>query len=74
MSETAQSRAGILSETPPPTYRVILLAGCGTVHGVMPLAADDDEQARHRARRLVDGHAVELWDGLRFIDHFPPLA
>ncbi|WP_210248472.1 hypothetical protein, partial [Methylobacterium sp. WL103] len=27
----------------------------------------------YEAKALVNGHAVELWDGLRFIDHFPTL-
>ncbi|MHC2002855.1 hypothetical protein ACYQR9_20755 [Methylobacterium sp. CM6241] len=35
------------------------------------LAAEDDDRAIEAVKAMVDGHAVELWDGLRFIEHFP---
>ena len=74
MSEVVKLASDILSEPRPPIYRVVVLAGCGTVHNVLRLTAADDEQAKERAKMMVDGHAVELWDGLRFIDHFAPVA
>jgi hypothetical protein len=33
------------------------------------LAATDDE-ALALASTMTNGHAVELWDGLRFLEHF----
>lgn len=74
MSETVRFSVGIPSEPRSPIYRIIILADGGAVHNVMRLDADDDEQAKERAKMIVDGHAVELWDGLRFIDHFAPVA
>jgi hypothetical protein len=37
------------------------------------IEGDEDDEAVERARRLVDGHAVKLCDGVRFIKHFPPV-
>lgn len=55
----------------PPRYRAILLGESGEVLGMTRLNADDDPTAIVEAKSLVNGHAVELWDGVRFIDHFP---
>jgi len=33
---------------------------------------DDDEQAKRHAKRLVDGHVVELWQEARKIAEFTP--
>lgn len=38
--------------------------------GPLPIQADTDEQAGVIARGMVDGHDVELWDGLRLIEHY----
>ena len=48
-------------------------ARSGSVLNTQRLQANDDEEAQAIARHLVDGHAVELWQGLRFIEHFKPL-
>ena len=40
---------------------------------MVPISVQDDDEAVERAKAMVDGHAVELWDGLRFIEHFPPV-
>lgn len=74
MPEDAKCQTGIHSEPRTPTYRAILLAGGGTVRDVVRFFAVDDAQAIERAKMMVDGHAVELWDGLRFIDQFTPVA
>ena len=37
------------------------------------LFAPDDEEAKHKAKSMVDGHGIDLWGGLRFIEHFPPI-
>lgn len=54
--------ANILTTPPPPAYRVVTLAGNGTVLGSLPILVGDDEQGRERAKSMVNGHAVELWD------------
>ncbi|MHC2017206.1 hypothetical protein [Methylobacterium sp. CM6247] len=61
-----------LTEQPPPAYRVFLLAKTGGVIGMVPFAVQDDSEAVERAKAMVDGHDIELWDGSRFIEHFPP--
>lgn len=56
-----------------PSYRLIVSAKTGDIINTMRIEAKDDEQAIELARAIFDGHAVELWDGLRFIEHFPPV-
>lgn len=73
MYENAESRAGLVTEHRSPVHRVIMLAKTGAVSTVMRLSAADDDQAIEHAKMMVDGHAVELRDGLRFIDHFAPV-
>ncbi|MHC2019716.1 hypothetical protein [Methylobacterium sp. CM6247] len=73
MADTSQTDTDVPNEPKPPAYRVILIAKSGTVVNAMRLQADDDAEACERAKAMVDGHAVELWDGLRFIEHFPPV-
>lgn len=73
MYESTQSLADVHSQHRLPVYRVIMLDGSGAVFSMMRLSAADDEQAIARAKTMFDGHAVELWDGLRFIDHFAPV-
>ena len=34
--------------------------------------ADDDGDALHKAEKLVEGSAVELWEGARFIGTLKP--
>ncbi|WP_419953366.1 hypothetical protein [Methylobacterium sp.] len=73
MPDAPRSRMDALSEPRPPAYRAILLAKSGAVIGMVRLSVQDDDQALERARSMVDGHAVELWDGMRFIELFPPV-
>jgi len=54
-----------------PRYRAILVDVNGCPVQVLPLAAADDDKAVVQARALVDGHSIDLWDGIRFIEHFP---
>jgi hypothetical protein len=37
------------------------------------LFAIDDREARRKAKGMVDGYAVDLWDGVRLIGHFPSI-
>lgn len=62
-----------LTTTPAPAYRVMLLTKNGVVLESVPVSVKDDGDGRDRARSMGDGRAVELWDGLRFIEHFPPV-
>lgn len=50
----------------------MLSVGGGEVLNTSISALEDDE-AKAKARALVDGHAVDLWDGLRFIARFEPI-
>jgi hypothetical protein len=68
-----------MSETPEepgsePAYRALLLSPEGSVIDMQTLIAADDEEAVQLAKAIVDGHAVDLWDGLRFIEHFDPVG
>ena len=57
----------------PPRYRVFILGSDNRVLRMEPIAVETDDEALSQARAFVDGHAVELWDGLRFIEHFEPV-
>lgn len=63
-----------IADTPaspgPRAYLVLILEPDGTLVRQHDLVAFDDEEAIELAEIMVDGHAVELWDGLRFIEHF----
>ena len=37
-----------------------------------PISAVGDDEAKTKAQALVDGHAIDLWDGMRFIERFEP--
>lgn len=52
-------------------YRVLMLTFEGAIVDNLPLSARNDDEAIGIAKSMVDGHAIELWDGVRFIDHFP---
>lgn len=49
----------------------MVLAPDGAVVEIYPLLAADDDEALSLAKAMVNGHVIELWDGLRFIEHFP---
>ena len=74
VADTSQTHADILTSPSPPSYRAIIVAKGGSVINAQRIVADNDEQAIGQARALVDGHAVELWDGLRFIEQFLPVG
>lgn len=58
-------------EAEEPKYRAMLINQHGMVVSTVRIAAGDDAKAREKAKALVDGHAVDLCDGRRFVDHFP---
>jgi hypothetical protein len=48
-------------------YRAYLIGDDGHFIGFDGFVSDDDVEAVAKARRLVDGHGVELWSGARFV-------
>jgi hypothetical protein len=50
-------------------YLVMVLAVDNTVARTERVSARDDEEATLRAVRLAGGRAVDVWDGLRFVEH-----
>ncbi len=54
-------------------YRALLLGSSGEIIALTALTARDDDDAMQIAGSMVDGRAVELWDGLRFIERFDPV-
>ena len=55
-------------------YRALILSPSNYVLRTEHLSAGGDDEAFTIAQNMVDGHAVDLWDGLRFIEHFTPYA
>ena len=50
-----------------PEYRAFIVASDGRFSSVEPLVCSDDTDAIEKARRLVNGHDVELWSGGRLV-------
>ena len=50
-----------------PDYRVYFVGPDGHFFNFKPLICGSDDEALAEARQLIDGHAVELWSGERFI-------
>jgi hypothetical protein len=53
-----------------PEYRACLVSEDGSVLRSVLLVCPDDEVAKEYARQLVDGHAIELWQGERRVGKF----
>ena len=53
-------------------YRAVQVGDDGHVFLRTDLFCDNDEDAKERARQLVDGHAVQLWDGACMLAKFEP--
>ena len=64
------SLAGFLRTREMPEYRACLVSENGTVLRSVLLVCPDDEVAKEYARQLVDGHAIELWQGERQVGRF----
>ena len=54
-------------------YRAYLIGPDGLIVERVELMVEDDEAAKERAKLLVDGCTVELWDGARKIADFKSL-
>jgi hypothetical protein len=48
-------------------YRAYTVGDDGHFIGFEPLVCRDDGEAIKKAKRLVDGHDVELWSGARVV-------
>ncbi|MGT2477919.1 hypothetical protein ACU4GR_01380 [Methylobacterium oryzae CBMB20] len=59
---------------PPQACRVLHLAANGRVLMALPITAESDLEALTMTETLNGECAVELWDGLRFIEHFAPAS
>jgi hypothetical protein len=48
-------------------YRAYIVGIDGHIVGFQALVCADDVEAINEARRLVDGHDIELWSGARLV-------
>ncbi|CAN7300949.1 hypothetical protein LJR220_001547 [Bradyrhizobium sp. LjRoot220] len=53
-------------------YQAYVTGDDGQIERRIDLACADDDAAKERAEALVDGHAIELWQGDRKIATFEP--
>ena len=53
-------------------YRAYVIGADGHIFNRVDIRCSDEQEARRLAKIAVDGHAVELWQGERFIDRFEP--
>jgi hypothetical protein len=53
-------------------YYAYLLDPDGHIQMRVDLLCQDDEAAKERAKQLVDGHDVELWNGNRKVAALKP--
>jgi hypothetical protein len=51
-------------------YRVYLIGQDGHFESAVPLECPDDQTTKERAKQLVDGHDVELWQRARKVAVF----
>ena len=54
-----------------PDYQTVKISSSGQIVSRKSLIADGDIEALCLTRAMTGGMAVELWDGRRFIRHFP---
>lgn len=55
-------------------YRAFRLDRAGRVFAAEIVPAEDDTQARRRARAMVERDAIELWERTRFLGRFEPVV
>lgn len=53
-------------------YRAYVIGRDGHIINRIDLMCETEAEAKERAKHLVDGHAIELWDGGRQIAKFEP--
>ena len=55
------------------TYRAYIIEDESTFKSFQELNAADDGDALHKAERLVNGNAIELWQDARLIGRLKPM-
>lgn len=73
MPDVAESPKSTGPEKEPPLYHAAILDRAGRTLAYVAVPAKTDEDATSEVVSMLDGHAIELWDGPRFIAHFPPV-
>ncbi|KQO69386.1 hypothetical protein ASF22_01895 [Methylobacterium sp. Leaf87] len=73
MTDSESNRQGVTALRSAPRYRAFLLDMNGRILRERRIDALCDEDAISVAATMMDGRAIDLWDGLRFIEHFPPI-
>jgi hypothetical protein len=53
-------------------YYAFVIGSDGHITNRIEIRCDNDEEAKRCAKRLVDGHAIELWQETRMIATFEP--
>jgi hypothetical protein len=53
-------------------YRAYIIGLDGEFQNSVPFECPDDALARRKAKQLVDGHHVELWQSTRKVATFDP--
>ena len=53
-------------------YRAYLIGQAGRVESATPIEAATDAEAVEKARQLLDGLAIELWDRSRLVVRLDP--
>jgi hypothetical protein len=54
-------------------YRAYMIGPDNRIVSRVELICEDDDDAKERARQLVDGRAIELWRGAERLARFEPL-
>jgi len=55
-------------------FRAYIVDGEGHITLRIDLEVQDEAEAMERAKSLVDGHAVELWEGATKLAKFEPIT
>ena len=55
-----------------PGYYAYIIGKDGHVKGRQVIFCDDEKEAKSRAKQLVDGNAIELWEEGRRVERFEP--
>lgn len=53
-------------------YRAYIIGSDGHIRDRVDLMCESEHEAKERAKQLVDGHAIELWDQARKVARFEP--
>jgi|SRR5271168_1032440 hypothetical protein len=55
-------------------YRVYFVGRDGHFNGLEPIVCADDAAAIENAKRLVNRHGIELWNGARLVGRLEPMG